>query len=142
MIHLPSDHAARCAAKLNRHDLDEAEFRLAASGEKVHLYSWGKPKSVCKRCLKALAKLDRAPAKPGLGDLVQYFFDTGCRGYAFVYGVVIAAGPKAFTVRWESGIVNRVQRDNDRGVKPINPNMISEVAKPILEEATRIKGAA
>ncbi len=142
MIHLELNHAARCAAKHNRHDLDAIEFRLAASGEKVHHYSWGKVKSVCKRCLKALEKQSRPEIVPKLGDLVQYFFDTGCRGYAYVYGVVIASGPKAFTVRWESGIVNRVQRDNDRGVKPINPNMMSEVSSKIREESSRLKGAA
>ncbi len=41
------------------------------------------------------------------GDLVQILYDTGCRGGSILYGRVIAAGPKAYGVRWESGLTNR-----------------------------------
>ncbi len=45
------------------------------------------------------------------GDLVQTWFDTGAMGATLLYGEVIAAGPKAIRVRWESGLTNRVLRD-------------------------------
>lgn len=44
------------------------------------------------------------------GDEVQTWFDTGAFGMRQIYGVVIAAGPKAYRVRWESGSTNRVRQ--------------------------------
>ena len=42
------------------------------------------------------------------GDYVQCFFDARDRaGYQACYGIVYAAGPKSFSVRWESGIRQR-----------------------------------
>ena len=42
------------------------------------------------------------------GDYVRCFCDANDRaGYQACYGLVIAAGPKAFKVRWESGVVQR-----------------------------------
>jgi len=75
------------------------------------------------------------------GDLVQYWFDTGCRGHQWLYGVVIAAGPKSYTVRWESGVCNRL-RQGDKNVEPIKPGMETEVSQKVLDEAKRLKGAA
>lgn len=72
------------------------------------------------------------------GDLVQYWFDTGCRGHQWLYGVVIAAGPKSFTVRWESDNRNRLRR-GDKSVQPIKAGMESEVSKKILAESKRLK---
>jgi hypothetical protein len=43
------------------------------------------------------------------GHLVQTWFDTGARGATILYGVVTASGPKTFSVRWESGLSNRVR---------------------------------
>jgi hypothetical protein len=41
-------------------------------------------------------------------SIVQYQFDVGARmGTRTLFGVVEKAGPKSFTVRWESGIRNR-----------------------------------
>jgi hypothetical protein len=50
------------------------------------------------------------------GDEVQTWFDTGAFGARILYGVVIASGPKAYRVRWESGSTNRV-RHGDSIVK-------------------------
>jgi hypothetical protein len=44
------------------------------------------------------------------GDLVRYFFDKG-RSYEWLYGTVVKAGPKTFTVKWESGQRNRLPQD-------------------------------
>lgn len=47
------------------------------------------------------------------GDLVQTMFDVGANmGHRILYGKVIAAGPKTFTVRWESGLTNRCRHDH------------------------------
>lgn len=45
-----------------------------------------------------------------VGDIVRYWFDTGAFGYVYIYGIVEKAGPKRFTVRWESGIRNRPEQ--------------------------------
>jgi hypothetical protein len=50
-------------------------------------------------------------------DLVQTWFHTGAMGAAILYGVVVAAGPKAARVRWESGLTNRIAQDC-HSVKP------------------------
>lgn len=44
------------------------------------------------------------------GDFVQTWFDTGAMGAQILYGEVIAAGPKAYRVRWESGLTNRLRQ--------------------------------
>lgn len=55
------------------------------------------------------------------GDQVQTWFDTQSssnHGRArLLYGEVIAAGPMAYRVRWESGLTNRV-RQGDTNVVP------------------------
>lgn len=43
-----------------------------------------------------------------VGDHVETWFDTGAMGCQLLYGRVIAAGPKTYRVRWESGITNRL----------------------------------
>ena len=48
-----------------------------------------------------------------VGQIVQ---STGAMGTTIIFGKVLAVGPKTFTVRWESGIVNRPRHDAD--VKP------------------------
>jgi hypothetical protein len=48
------------------------------------------------------------------GDLVQTWFDTGAGktgGARILYGQVVAAGPKAAHIVWESGLSNRVRQD-------------------------------
>lgn len=48
------------------------------------------------------------PLRIRRGQFVQTWFDTGALGATLLYGVVVAAGPRAYYVRWESGIVNRI----------------------------------
>jgi hypothetical protein len=45
-----------------------------------------------------------------VGDIVASWFDTGAFGATLLLGVVIAAGPKTYRVRWESGLSNRVEQ--------------------------------
>lgn len=45
-----------------------------------------------------------------VGDVIATWFDTGAFGAQILFGVVIAAGPKAYRVRWESGSTNRVEQ--------------------------------
>lgn len=47
------------------------------------------------------------------GDLVQCWFDTGAMGAMILYGHVMAAGSRTFTVQWESGLKNRRQQAGD-----------------------------
>jgi hypothetical protein len=61
------------------------------------------------------------------GDYVKYWYDTGAMGYSILYGVVEQAGPKMYTVRWESGIRNRVRQDNP-SVKTVRPEDIDDVS--------------
>jgi hypothetical protein len=45
-----------------------------------------------------------------IGDVIATWFDTGAFGAQLLLGVVIAAGPKAYRVRWESSSTNRVEQ--------------------------------
>ena len=45
-----------------------------------------------------------------IGDVIATWFDTGAFGAQLLLGVVIAAGPKAYSVRWESSNTNRVEQ--------------------------------
>ena len=77
------------------------------------------------------------------GDLVQYWFDTGAFGAKILFGVVIKAGPKAFTVRWESGIQNRIRQDHHKGVELItDKDLLAEVRPDMRAESERLKGTA
>ena len=51
------------------------------------------------------------------GQVVSLWFDTGAFGARLLYGMVIASGPKSFTVEWQSGIVNRISQDDPHGVE-------------------------
>lgn len=44
------------------------------------------------------------------GDLVQFWWAADRDGSGWVYGIVEASGPKTITVRWESGIRQRLRR--------------------------------
>src|SRR5262245_496241 len=46
-----------------------------------------------------------------VGDLVQYWFDTGAMGASILYGVVVEAGPKTARIVWESSLSNRIAQD-------------------------------
>jgi hypothetical protein len=45
-----------------------------------------------------------------VGDIIATWFDTGAFGANILFGVVIAAGPKNYRVRWESGSKNRLEQ--------------------------------
>jgi hypothetical protein len=42
------------------------------------------------------------------GRFVRTWFDTGALGATLLYGQIVSSGPKTFTVRWESGLKNRL----------------------------------
>lgn len=48
-----------------------------------------------------------------LGDVIATWFDTGAFGAALLFGVIIAAGTKAYRVRWESGATNRIEQGRE-----------------------------
>lgn len=62
------------------------------------------------------------------GAIVSYQFDTGALGLTTLYGVVTAAGPRSFTVRWESGLTNRRPQGDSKVRVPTNLDA-SEEAK-------------
>lgn len=43
-----------------------------------------------------------------VGDHVETMFDTGAMGVTPLHGNVVAAGPKRYTVEWESTLRNRL----------------------------------
>jgi hypothetical protein len=85
----------------------------------------------CEECQKIMEarELSRKALKK-VGQYVQYWFDTGCRGCVWLLGVVVEAGPKAYRVRWESGQHNRIRQDN--------PNVKSVTSATLLDEAKKL----
>jgi hypothetical protein len=70
------------------------------------------------------------------GDFVSVWYDAGAGrtgGATILFGVVISAGPKMFSVRWESGIVNRVRYEKPRGVKKVSRSELDRRALRALE---------
>lgn len=72
------------------------------------------PLNVCQKCESGATVLEYKEDTYVFkkGDEVQTWFDTGMHGGSWIHGVVIAAGPKAYSVRWKSGTVNRVSQGN------------------------------
>lgn len=68
------------------------------------------------------------------GDVVSYMFDTGAMGLSPTYGIVIQAGPKTFTVAWESGNRNRVEQ----GYRGIRKLAESEIDHDVLGSIRRV----
>lgn len=63
------------------------------------------------------------------GQIVSFLVDTGCRGLASAYGIVVKAGPKTYTVLCESGIRNRVPQSR-KDVKVVtDPETLEEARK-------------
>ncbi len=58
------------------------------------------------------------PIRIRRGQFVRTWFDTGALGATIIYGEVIAAGTRTYSVRWESGIVNRI-RQGQAGVERV-----------------------
>jgi len=72
-----------------------------------------------------------APLRLRRGQFVLTYFDTGALGPQPLYGLVIAAGPKAFRVRWESGLTNRI-RQGHGGVARIPATDLDDRARAAL----------
>ncbi len=68
-----------------------------------------------------------------VGAIVQYQFDTGAFGLTTLFGIVEQAGEKTFTVRWESGIRNRVSRLRKDVTLTTNPELLQEARKACPE---------
>ena len=67
------------------------------------------------------------------GDLVQFWWAADRDGSGWVYGVVTACGPKTMTIRWESGVVNRV-RCGDHDIRPIaDPEIRAEMRRKLVD---------
>jgi hypothetical protein len=85
----------------------------------------------CEDCQKLMmAREEAQKTLKKVGQFVQYWFDTGARGCTWLLGVVVEAGPKAYRVRWESGLHNRIRQDNTL-VKPVT-------SRNLLEEAQKL----
>jgi hypothetical protein len=54
-----------------------------------------------------------------VGMVLKALYDDGLKG-SILYGRVIEAGPKCFTVEWESGLTNRL-RQGDKRVTWVKP---------------------
>ena len=62
-------------------------------------------------------------------DLVYYMFDTRAFGPSPLYGIVEKAGEKTATIRWASGMRNRVAQDRD-DIHPItDPEMMEDARR-------------
>lgn len=67
-------------------------------------------------------------------SIVQYQYDVGANmGTRTLLGVVEKAGEMTFTVRWESGIRNRIQRTNTQVKLTTDPELLQEVSKTFPE---------
>lgn len=63
------------------------------------------------------------------GDYVRTLYHDGLK-LTTLYGIVVRSGPKTVSVRWESGILNRIKRDQylDRDVKLCEDTAIAMIA--------------
>ncbi len=75
------------------------------------------------------------------GDIVSYMFDTGAMGLDVLYGVVSHAGPKTFTVVWESGNRNRVEQGR-HGIKKIRLEDLDDSGRESVEHALKVLSSA
>jgi hypothetical protein len=67
------------------------------------------------------------------GDLVQTWFDEGggkCLGPTIMFGIVTQAGPRSYTVMWESGLCNNFRKDGPQAEPdPVPPDMLETARK-------------
>ena len=52
-----------------------------------------------------------------VGTPVTTWWDTGAFGLTVLRGRVVASGPQAALIEWESGLRNRIRWDDRRGVE-------------------------
>ena len=77
-----------------------------------------------------------------VGDLIQMNYFDGLKG-TLLLGMVIASGPVTYTVIWESGIKNKIRRDDRNTVAGNNiklitdPEFLAEAKKFFYREPTR-----
>lgn len=74
-----------------------------------------------------------------VGDIVAYQFDTGALGLTTLWGEVVAAGAKTFTIRWESGVKNRLSQGDRRISLVTDPETIEEARRSFLRAASTRK---
>lgn len=67
------------------------------------------------------------------GQLVKTWFDTGALGPAILYGIVVAAGPRRLTVRWESGAINAIRQDEAGAV-----SLVTWAERALAQEAVSL----
>lgn len=88
-------------------------------------------------CWSCLRILGRAKG-PKVGDFVAVPYNNGLKnGCTTIYGVVEKAGRATFTVRWESGIRNRIDFAETKCVRRIRPEDLDPVAAKRLAEVPR-----
>lgn len=63
------------------------------------------------------------------GDVVKMYYDTGAFGARVLFGFVIKAGPKSYTVVWESGIKNRLEQERTIVALVEDPELLEEAHK-------------
>lgn len=63
------------------------------------------------------------------GDVVKMYFDTGAFGAQILFGLVVKAGPKAYTVVWESGLKNRLEQGRTIVTLVEDPELLEEALK-------------
>lgn len=68
-----------------------------------------------------------------VGDYVWTWFDTGAMGASYLYGRVVKAGPKTYTVQWQSDLRNRVQQGDWR-VKLVSPADVEQFVAKIFSK--------
>jgi hypothetical protein len=65
------------------------------------------------------------------GDLVQAWWAAGRNDSGWFYGVVEKCGPKTMTIRWESGLRQRLRR-GVHDIRPISdPEIRAEMRKKL-----------
>lgn len=63
------------------------------------------------------------------GDIVRYWFDTGAFGCTILNGIVETAGPRAYTVRWESDLTNRIRQGDNNVTLETQPDLLVNALK-------------
>lgn len=64
-----------------------------------------------------------------VGDIVKMFFDTGAFGAQILFGLVVKAGPKTYTVEWESNHRNRLEQGRTIVASVEDPELLEEARK-------------
>lgn len=60
------------------------------------------------------------------GTHVRIWFDTGAMGAQWLFGTIIHAGQRTFTVEWESTIRNRFRQDDHAELEVVSQALYEE----------------